>query len=45
MLKGSTRMSDLMLLSAAKAWTFEPARRNGQPVNYRLVFDWTVAPR
>ena len=34
---------DSMLLSAAKAWEFEPARKNGVPVRYRKTV-W-VAPR
>jgi hypothetical protein len=31
-----TRMQPMMLLSAAKAWTFRPALREGRPVKYRL---------
>lgn len=31
-----TRMQPLMLLSAAKAWTFRPALRDGRPVKFRL---------
>jgi outer membrane biosynthesis protein TonB len=31
-----TRMQPLMLLSAAKTWTFRPALREGRPVKYRL---------
>jgi hypothetical protein len=40
-----TRLPDLMLLSSAKHWTFEPAMKNGRPVEYRLRLDWTVSPR
>jgi TonB family protein len=32
----SSRMQDRMMISAAKAWRFTPARRNGQSVRYRL---------
>jgi TonB family protein len=31
----SNRFHERMLVSAAKAWRFEPARRHGQPVKYR----------
>ena len=31
------RMVDVMALSAAKMWTFEPALKDGAPVRYRLV--------
>ena len=31
------RMVDVMALSAAKMWTFDPALRDGAPVRYRLV--------
>jgi hypothetical protein len=40
-----TRLPDLMLLSPAKHWRFEPAMKDGRPVKYRLRLDWTVAPR
>lgn len=32
----SGRSQDRMMVSAAKTWRFEPARREGQPVPYRL---------
>ena len=32
----SNRHLDRMMISAAKAWRFAPATRNGQPVSYRL---------
>lgn len=31
---GQTLYRHRMLLAAAKAWQFEPARRNGEPVRY-----------
>ncbi len=31
---GQTLYRHRMLLAAAKAWQFEPARRNGAPVRY-----------
>lgn len=31
------RMVDVMALSAAKTWTFDPALKDGAPVRYRLV--------
>lgn len=33
----SRGVPEAMLLSAAKAWTFEPAQVNGRPVSYRKV--------
>jgi TonB family protein len=30
------RLSDKMLLAAAKAWQFRPAMKDGRPVRYRL---------
>jgi hypothetical protein len=38
------RMADMMLLSGAKAWTFEPASKSGDSVRYRLLLSWTVTP-
>ena len=38
------RMADMMLLSGAKMWTFEPASRGGQPVRYRLLLSWNATP-
>ena len=40
LLTPSGRMTDMMLLSAAKTWTFEPATKDGQPVKYRLLLNW-----
>ena len=39
------RMLDPMFLSRAKMWRFEPARRDGEPVPYRLVMSWQVSDR
>jgi outer membrane biosynthesis protein TonB len=36
------RMTDMMLLSGAKSWRFEPALRDGRPVRYRMVINWTT---
>ena len=33
----AVRLTDMMILSAAKTWLFEPASMNGQPVPYRLT--------
>jgi hypothetical protein len=33
----AVRLTDMMILSAAKTWLFEPASMNGQPVAYRLT--------
>lgn len=38
------RLPDVMLLSRTKALEFDPARRYSQPVRYRLIFTWKVAP-
>lgn len=38
------RMSDMMLLSGAKAWEFEPATRQGRRVRYRLEMSWAATP-
>lgn len=42
LLSPASRMTDMMLLSAAKSWIFEPARRDGHPVRYRLTFTWVT---
>jgi hypothetical protein len=39
------RMLDTMFLSRAKMWQFEPARRDGVAVPYRLVMSWQVSDR
>jgi hypothetical protein len=31
-----------MMISAFKAWRFEPATRNGRPVRYRLLIRLTT---
>jgi hypothetical protein len=38
------RMPDMMILSRAKVWKFEPAEKDGRPVRYRLVLKWDVNP-
>jgi TonB family protein len=35
LISASNRFQDRMIVSAAKAWQFEPAMKNGQPVRYR----------
>lgn len=35
LISASNRYQDRMIVSAAKAWQFEPAMKNGQPVRYR----------
>jgi len=39
---GPSRMSHVMLLSAAKTWQFQPAMRDGHPVPYRMKQLWLV---
>jgi hypothetical protein len=39
------RMLDPMFLSRSKMWRFEPARRDGEAVPYRLVMSWQVSDR
>lgn len=34
------RMTDMLLLSGAKMWKFEPATKDGQPVRYRTTVSW-----
>jgi hypothetical protein len=36
LIPASNRHQDRMMVSAAKAWRFTPATRNGEPVSYRL---------
>ena len=38
------RMADMMLLSGAKTWEFEPASKRGQSVRYRLLLSWDATP-
>jgi len=38
------RMPDMMLLSGAKNWEFEPALKDGQSVRYRLELSWAATP-
>jgi hypothetical protein len=44
MLTVPRNIHEFMLLSAAKAWRFEPARFNGRPVRFRQVMSLTVLP-
>jgi hypothetical protein len=38
------RMADMMLLSGAKTWKFEPASKDGVSVRYRLLLSWAATP-
>jgi hypothetical protein len=38
------RLVDVMELSAAKAWQFDPALKDGQPVRYRFELETSVPP-
>jgi hypothetical protein len=38
------RLVDVMELSAAKAWQFDPALKDGQPVRYRFELGTSVPP-
>ncbi len=40
----AVRMTDMMMLSAAKAWTFEPALQNGHPTPYTLMLNVATTP-
>ena len=40
LLSPARRMTDMMLLSGAKTWKFEPASKDGQTVRYRLALSW-----
>jgi len=44
LINGPRRMPDMMLLSGAKVWKFEPAVRNGTRVRYRTIVAWIGAP-
>ena len=44
MLPPARRLTDAMLVSNAKAWRFEPARRDGEPVRYRLRVELATSP-
>ncbi len=43
LLAAPQNVHESMLLSAIKAWRFEPAAMDGQPVRYRQVIPITVA--
>ena len=34
------RMTDMLLLSGAKTWKFQPAMKDGTPVRYRTHYSW-----
>lgn len=40
MLSPAARLTDMMILSAAKTWMFEPASKGGRPVPYRLTLSF-----
>jgi TonB family protein len=44
MVKAITPTFDRLLINAAKNWRFEPARLAGQPVKYRLTYQYSLAP-
>jgi hypothetical protein len=44
LVEGPRRMPDMMLLSGAKMWRFEPAVRDGARVRYRTVVSWFGVP-
>jgi hypothetical protein len=44
LLDGPRRLSDVMLLSGAKAWQFEPAMNGDTPVRYRTILRWASVP-
>lgn len=41
---GPRRLPDMMLLSGAKMWRFEPAVKDGARVRYRAVVSWLGVP-
>jgi hypothetical protein len=42
---GTPHMLDALVLSRAKTWQFEPARRGGTAVPYRLRLAWRPSPQ
>jgi hypothetical protein len=42
--EGPRRLPDMMLLSGAKMWKFQPAVKDGDPVRYRTVVSWSGIP-
>ena len=44
MLTTPRNIHEFMLLSAAKAWRFEPARIDGRPVRFRQLMTLTAIP-
>jgi TonB family protein len=45
MIRPTVPAYDLTLIGATRRWRFEPARRNGEAVKYRLAFEIVLAPR
>jgi hypothetical protein len=39
------RLTDMMILSAAKTWIFEPASDGGHPIPYRMTLNWVPPAR
>ena len=44
LIAGPSRLPDVMLLSGAKAWRFQPASRDGEAVRYRALVSWAGTP-
>jgi hypothetical protein len=44
MLRQTIPSYDLTLIGATAGWRFAPARRNGEPVKFRLTFEVVLAP-
>jgi hypothetical protein len=44
LIAGPSRLPDVMLLSGAKAWRFQPASRDGEAVRYRARVSWAGTP-
>jgi outer membrane biosynthesis protein TonB len=45
LLSTPTRLTDMMILSAAKTWVFEPASSQGRAVPYKLTLNWVPPNR
>jgi hypothetical protein len=45
LLSTPTRLTDMMILSAAKTWVFEPASSRGRAVPYTLTLNWVPPNR
>jgi hypothetical protein len=44
LIDGPRRMPDMMLLSGAKMWRFQPAVKDSEAVRYRTVVSWSGLP-